>query len=118
TFIEQRFKELYATIPYPQRPEINLELYIELSNAHGKKERFNLNLPSGATIGNVLDEVYFRISDMVGAYTFLTEWTLVEAKTGRELSFDTLKQVIPASTVFKSGQIYQLKMLKAGVSRR
>ena len=110
-FIEQRFKELYNTMPAQRRPELNLELRIDATDALGCNERFTLNIPSGSSLGDALDEVYFRISDRVQPFTFLLEWTLVEEPSGRAFSVETLKRIIPASTVLGSGQLYSVKLL-------
>jgi hypothetical protein len=48
------------------------------------------------TFGNVLDDLYFRLEGEVDAYTYLVQWVLKDASTGRRLILREAGYDVPA----------------------
>jgi TIR domain len=114
SFIEQRFVELYKLLPEGSRPTLNLELDFDASDLVKTNSRFTLNIPAGASFGEVLDEIYFRISDHVKPFTYLIRWTITDTKSKDELSIDAIKRLIPANLLLKSDRTYKITRLTDG----
>ena len=111
TFIEQQFVELYKFLPVDSRPAMNIELTFDASELLHENSRFTLNVPVGSSFGDVLNEIYFRIADNVPPFTYLTHWTLTDAKDNAQLSMDALKVLIPANLLLKSDRTYRVVRL-------
>ncbi len=61
---------------------------------------------------DVLDEIYYIISDFVRLYTYLKSWILTEAKTQRKIILgDGVQDWIPAQNIFKENTFWQVDFL-------
>jgi len=114
SFIEQRFVELYEMIPTQKRPTVSLEVTFDASEFVPTACSVMLNVPSTASVLDVLSEVYLRIEKHVEAVSYLVEWAIVDTKDGIDLSFMQLAQRIPANAVFSSDRKYKITRLRDG----
>jgi len=114
SFIERRFVELYDMLPSDKRPKLNLELTFDASEIVSEKPAFTLNIPSGASVMDVLNEIYFRIEDYVRPYTYLVDWTILDTKSKGDMSIIEITERVPANLVFSSDRQYKLVRLHGG----
>jgi TIR domain len=113
SFIEQRFFELYEMIPTKKRPTVNLEVTFDASEFDSTASSVTLNVPSTASVLDVLDEVYLRIEKQVDQFSYLVKW-IIDTKEDRPLSLMEMARRIPANAVFSSDRKYKIKRLRDG----
>jgi len=76
-----------------------------------KKEYITIN--QNATVQDVLDEIYYIISDVVRAYTYLESWVLLEKKSQRVVIIsEDIYDWVPAQSIFKMNTLWEVKFLK------
>lgn len=76
-----------------------------------KKEYITVN--PNSTVKDILDEVYFMISEMVQPYKYLETWVLLELKTQKvAIISDDVYDWIPAQSIFKMNSLWKVVYLK------
>jgi hypothetical protein len=113
-FIEQRFVELYKTMPTDKISAIDLELTFDVSEIVNNKPPVALNISSRASVIDVFQELYFRLQDQVPAFTYLIDWTVVDTHSSKELSILEFAQRVPANLIFRTGGQYKVRKLQGG----
>jgi hypothetical protein len=114
SFIEQRFVELYDMIPRQKRPMLSLDATFDISEFVATESSVMLNVPSTATVMDVLSEIYLRLEGRVEQSSYLVEWTVMDTKDDISLSIMEMAQRIPANVVFSSDRKYKVKRLSEG----
>lgn len=75
-----------------------------------KKEYITLH-PS-ASVKDILDEIYYMISDIVKPYKYLETWVLLETKTQRAaIISEDMYDWIPAQSIFKINSLWRVVYL-------
>jgi hypothetical protein len=97
-----------------KRPTVNLELTFDASEFVPTASSVTLNVPSSATLLDVLSEIYLRIEKYVEEVSYLIQWTIIDTKDKTNLSIIELAQRIPANVVFSSDRTYKIKRLSGG----
>jgi hypothetical protein len=113
-FIEQRFVELYEMLPTQKRPTVNLELTFDISKFVPADSSVQLNIPSNASVMDVLSEIYLRLERHVDELSYLIDWTIVDTKDGINLSIIEMAERIPANALFRSDRSYKIIPLVGG----
>lgn len=76
-----------------------------------KQEYITIN--QNSTVQDILDEIYYIISDVVRAYTYLESWVLLEKKSQRvAIISEDIYDWIPAQSIFKINTLWEVKFLK------
>ena len=76
-----------------------------------KKEYITIN--QSATMQDVLDEIYYMISDKVKPYTYLKSWALLETKTQRvAIISEDMYDWIPAQNIFRMNTLWKVVFLQ------
>lgn len=69
---------------------------------HGTEKKEYITISPNATVKDILDEIYFMISEIVQPYKYLQTWVLLELKTQKAaIISDDVYDWIPAQSVFK-----------------
>ena len=93
---------------------INQEQYdiCILYTIDGKEEREYITINENMTVSYLLDEVYFIISDYVGAYTYLQSWVLTDCNTQQMVILNqAMQNLIPAQNIFLRNSFWQVEFL-------
>ena len=77
-----------------------------------------MSIESNTTIRDVLDSVYFAISEFVGAFTYLESWILVEEATGLSLVAGEAAYFGLASSMLPIGTAWTARPLDARTTSR
>jgi hypothetical protein len=112
--IEQRFAELYEIVPTTRKSASSLELTIDISGMVPEAKPLVLNIPSGSTVLDVVNEIYFRISDHVRPFSYLVEWIMYDTKADIALSVPEIAQSVPANLIFSSYRTYEIEKVTGG----
>lgn len=83
------------------------------------KKKEYLTIHPDAMVKDVLDEIYYMISDMVEPYKYLETWVLLETKTQRAaIISDDMYDLILAQSVFKINSLWKVVYLNKPLIRQ
>jgi hypothetical protein len=71
-----------------------------------------INIRDSTTLQDAMDDMYFASDGTVAAYTYLTEWVLVNSQTQKRLIVREITQHIPANAVFPPGSSWHAERLE------
>lgn len=72
---------------------------------------YRIFIDSNKSLSKILDEIYFEIEGHVEAYTYLTDWTLINMATDEKLIIKYAQERIPANLIFKSNDRWKVVFL-------
>jgi hypothetical protein len=93
---------------------LSLDATFDISEFVATETSVMLNVPSTATVMDVLSEIYLRLEGRVEQSSYLVEWTVMDTKDDISLSIMEMAQRIPANVVFSSDRKYKVKRLSEG----
>lgn len=113
-----------------QKVDYYFESYFKRKNIYGQNEQdyydiilsYNIGdkenkdyftIKQGATVKDILDSIYYLISDIVKPYMYLKTWVLLEERSKRALIVtDDVYDWIPAQSIFKINSLWKVVYLK------
>lgn len=108
--LEQKI-EYYLGSMGRERKSEKLEKYeviIEYKMGKDTKREY-VTIHSNATVKDILDEIYYMISDVVEPYKYLESWVLLEIKTQKAaIVSDDIYDFIPAQNIFKINSLWKV----------
>lgn len=111
--LEQKMEYYFGKIGKVEKSE-KIEKYdVILEYKLGKNDkREYLTIHSDDTVQDILDEIYYMISDVVKPYKYLESWVLLEKRTQRAaiISGD-IYDWIPAQSIFKINSLWKVVYL-------
>lgn len=88
------------------------EIILEYSISEVEKKEY-ITIDQSATMQDILDEIYYLISERVKPYTYLKSWVLLETKTQRAaIVSDDIYDWIPAQSIFKMNTLWRVVYLQ------
>jgi len=75
-----------------------------------------LEISEHTTVQDVLDNVYYMISDHVKSFRYLTEWILYNKTSSKFLVIREVGDLIPARFVFERGSVWEVQKLSVPYS--
>lgn len=111
--IDQRMEYYFRNIGKEQKIEKveQYEVILEYKIGMNDKREY-ITIHPNATVQDVLNEIYYMISDMVEPYQYLESWVLLEIKTQRAaIISDDIYDWIPAQSIFKINSLWKVVYL-------
>ena len=111
--LEQKMEYYFGKIGKDEKNE-KIEKYdVILEYKSGKDDkREYLTIHSDNTVQDILDEIYYMISDVVKPYKYLESWVLLEKKTQRAaIISDDVYDWISAQSIFKINSLWKVVYL-------
>lgn len=82
-------------------------------NISGIERKEYITINQTATMQDVLDEIYYTISDKVKPYTYLKSWALLEIRTQRAaIVSEDVYDWIPAQSIFRINTLWKVVFLQ------
>lgn len=117
---EQKMEYYFNNIGIEQKMGKTEKYEVILEYKIGKEDKKEyITIHPKATVRNVLDEIYFMISDVVEPYKYLESWVLLESKTQRAaIISDDIYEMVPAQSIFKINSLWKIVYLKKPLLKR
>jgi len=95
-YLDKKFFDLASR---SSKDETNFSGYeFEIENRVGSRDiRVHIDLQT--SFADVLNDVYFRLEDEIGVYTYLEEWVLKDGETGQKFILREIASEIPARLI-------------------
>lgn len=110
---EQKMEYYFSNVGKGEKTEKIEKYEVILEYKLGKNDKKEyLTIHSDDTVQDILDEIYYMISDVVKPYKYLESWVLIEIKTQRAaIISDDIYDWIPAQSIFKINSLWKVVYL-------
>lgn len=108
--LEQKIEYYFGKIGKNEKIE-KYDVILEYKLEKNDKREY-LTIHSDDTVQDILDEIYYMISDVVKPYKYLKSWVLLEKKTQRAaIISDDVYDWISAQSIFKINSLWKVVYL-------
>lgn len=87
-------------------------MIFKLPNENGGYTRYYKSIRQEDTVSDILDEIYFSMSDIVEPYMYLKKWVLREIQCGRLLIMSDITDWVSALSIFKRNTEWEVILIE------